>query len=53
MLGATADDEDGPMIDMQTVEGKVKASSVKKVGEIVESHPNETVSVLRNWMTQE
>ena len=46
-------DEDGNMIDMQTVEGKVKASSVKKVGEIVESHPNETVSVIRNWMTQE
>lgn len=53
MLGAAAADEDGSMIDMQTVEGKVKASSVKKVGEIVESHPNETVSVLRNWMTQE
>ena len=41
------------MIDMQTVEGKVKASSVKKVGDIVASHPNETVAVLRNWMTTE
>lgn len=53
MPGASGEDEDGTMIDMQTVEGKVKASSVKKVGEIVESHPNETVSVIRNWMSQE
>jgi flagellar M-ring protein FliF len=45
--------DDDAMIDMQSVEGKVKASSVKKVGEIVSSHPNETVSVIRNWMAQE
>ncbi len=41
------------MIDMQKVEGKVKASSVKKVEDIVNSYPGETVSVLRGWMTQE
>lgn len=41
------------MLDMNAVEGKVKASSVKKVGDIVHSHPNETVSVIRNWMAQE
>ena len=41
------------LIDMKAVEGKVKASAVKKVGDIVSSHPNETVSVLRNWMAQE
>ncbi len=47
------DDEEDTMIDMQAVEGKVKASSVKKVGDIVSNHPNETVSVIRNWMAQE
>jgi flagellar M-ring protein FliF len=41
------------LIDMQAVEGKVKESTVKKVGDIVTSHPNETVSVIRNWMNQE
>lgn len=50
---ADEDDEEDSMINMQSVEGKVKASSVKKVGDIVANHPNETVSVLRNWMTQE
>lgn len=49
----TGDEDDNDMIDMQAVEGKVKASSVKKVGNIVSSHPTETVSVIRNWMAQE
>ncbi len=41
------------LIDIQGVEGKVKASSMKKVEEIVENYPKETVSVIRSWMTQE
>ncbi|MCB9965187.1 MAG: flagellar M-ring protein FliF [Rhodospirillales bacterium] len=41
------------MIDMTQVEGKVKASSLKKVEDIVDAYPAETVSVLRSWMTQE
>jgi len=41
------------MVDMNAVEGKVKASSVQKISELVTSHPNETVSVIRQWMSQE
>lgn len=41
------------MVDMMSVEGKVKASSLKKVEDIVSAYPNETVSVLRSWMSQE
>ncbi len=46
-------EEEESLIDMQQVEGKVKASSVKKVEDIVENYPNETVSVLRSWMSAE
>lgn len=46
-------DAEESLINMQGVEGKVKASSVKKVEEIVQNYPNETVAVLRSWMTQE
>src|SRR5690606_16817451 len=46
-------DEDTSMIDMQKVEGQVKASSVKKIEDIVDAYPAETVSVLRSWMTQD
>lgn len=53
---ANLDEDEGTesaMIDVQKVEGKVKASTVKKVEDIVDSYPNETVSVIRSWMTQD
>ncbi len=41
------------LIDIDRVEGRVKSSSVKRVGEIVEKHPEEALSIIRNWMYQE
>lgn len=40
-------------INMDQVEGRVQSSAIRKVGEIVDNHPNETVAVIRNWMSQE
>jgi flagellar M-ring protein FliF len=37
-------------IDIARIEGQVKASSVKQVSEFVESHPEESVSILRAWL---
>lgn len=52
--GAGEDDNSfEKMIDIQRVEGRVKASSLKKVGEIVEKHPEEAVGIIRNWIYQE
>lgn len=56
MMGGdfSGDMDDGDsMINIAGVDGKVKASSIKKVEEIVENYPQETVSVIRSWMTQE
>ncbi len=41
------------MIDVSRVEGRVKASSLRKVGEIVDKNPDEAVSIIRTWMYQE
>jgi flagellar M-ring protein FliF len=41
------------LIDIDKVEGRVKMSSIRKIGEIVEKHPEEALSILRNWMFQE
>ena len=41
------------LIDIDRVEGRVKASSVKKVGGLVEKHPEEALSIVRAWMYQE
>ena len=41
------------LIDIDRVEGRVKASSVKKVGDFIDKHPDETLSILRSWLYQE
>lgn len=38
------------MIDIGRVQGQVKESSVRKVGEVVQNHPEEAISILRTWM---
>ena len=40
------------MIDISQVEGRVRASSIKKIGEIVDKHPEEAVAIVRSWMYQ-
>ena len=37
-------------IDIAKIEGQVRASSVKKVSEFVEKHPEASVSIIRNWL---
>jgi flagellar M-ring protein FliF len=37
-------------IDIAKIEGQVKASSVKRVAEFVDKHPDESVSILRSWL---
>lgn len=50
-------DEESPdleqLIDINRVDGRVRASSVRKIGEIVEKHPEEAVAIIRNWLYQE
>lgn len=41
------------MIDIARVEGKVRESSVKKVGELISGHPDETLAIIRNWLHEQ
>ncbi|MFZ5789664.1 MAG: flagellar basal-body MS-ring/collar protein FliF [Pseudomonadota bacterium] len=41
------------MIDISQIEGRVRASSLKKIGELVQKHPEEAVNIMRGWMYQE
>ncbi|MGE0254135.1 MAG: flagellar basal-body MS-ring/collar protein FliF [Alphaproteobacteria bacterium] len=41
------------MINLTSVDGNVRASSVRRIAEIVEKHPDETLSIMRNWMYQD
>jgi len=40
------------MIDISRIEGQVRESSVRKVGEVVQSHPEEALAILRTWLHQ-
>jgi len=43
----------GSPIDIASIDGRMGNSSLKKIGEIVDKHPYETVAILRNWIYQE
>ncbi len=41
------------MINIDRVDGRMKASSVKHVGEIVDKHPEESLAIVRGWLHSE
>ncbi len=37
-------------IDIAQIQGRVRASSVKKVADVVQKHPDESVQIIRGWL---
>ena len=50
MLPAPGNEQLEQKIDIARIEGQVKASSVKRVAEFVDKHPEESVSIIRSWL---
>lgn len=50
---AAMDEAADSMIDINRVDGRVKASSLKKMGEIIDKHPEEAVAIIRQWIYAE
>jgi flagellar M-ring protein FliF len=40
------------MIDVAQIQGQVHAQTVHRVGELAERNPNETASIVRQWLTE-
>ncbi|TAL03813.1 MAG: flagellar M-ring protein FliF, partial [Rhodospirillaceae bacterium] len=54
MPSAGEDEEDlDELIDIDKVEGRVKASSLRKISDIVDKHPEEALAIVRTWLYQE
>jgi flagellar M-ring protein FliF len=51
--GAPAMLTDESMVNMANVEGQLRASSLRKLSEMVEKHPEESLAIMRGWLTQE
>ena len=39
-------------IDISRIEGQVRESSIKKIGEVVDAHPEEALAIIRTWLHQ-
>ena len=42
----------GGGIDISRIDGQVRESSIKKVGEVVSAHPEEALAIIRTWLHQ-
>lgn len=40
-------------IDVARISGQVKVSSIKKISEVVASHPDESIAIIRSWMAED
>ena len=45
--------EDESMVNIAQIEGQMRASSLRKITELVDKHPDETLSIMRGWMVQQ
>ena len=39
-----------PAFDVARIQGRVTASSAKRVAEVVEMHPDESIQIIRGWL---
>ena len=40
------------MIDISQIDGQVRESAIRKVGDVVQAHPEEAMAILRTWLHQ-
>jgi flagellar M-ring protein FliF len=41
------------MVNLANVEGQMRASTIRKIGELVDKHPEESLMIVRGWISQE
>jgi len=44
---------DESMANVASIEGQMRASAIKKLSDLVEKHPEETLTIMRGWMSQD
>jgi flagellar M-ring protein FliF len=47
---ATHAEEDDTLLNVANVEGRLRASSIRKLGQIVDDHPETALTVVRGWL---
>ena len=44
---------DESMVEIANIEGHIRASSIRKIADLVEKHPDESLNIMRGWIAQE
>ena len=51
IAGSRQDNADsGDMVNIDSIKGQIRTSSIKRVGEIIEQHPEEALNIIRGWI---
>jgi len=54
--GGGADDlallTDDSMINVANIDGQLRASAIRRIAQLVDKHPDETLSIVRSWMQE-
>jgi len=45
--------EDERMTTLANIEGQLRLSSIRKIADLVDKHPEESVAIMRGWMAEE
>ena len=53
LLAAPDDSEPDAMVTLAKVDGQLRASSLRRMTELVEQHPDQTLSIIRGWIQRE
>jgi flagellar M-ring protein FliF len=48
-----AREADEAMIDLANIEGQIRASSIRRISEMVEQNPEECLAIVRSWLQKE
>ncbi len=45
--------EDASMVNIAQIEGQLRASSIRRITDLADKHPEETLAIMRGWIGQE
>ena len=51
-IAPTNTTDNDTMLNIENIQGQVRAASIHQLGQLVENHPEASVTIIRNWLTQ-
>lgn len=52
-IGGPGGGEDETMVSVSNIDGQMRASSIRRIADLIDQHPEESLSIMRAWMHME